>query len=306
MYILASISVWAALPLSALAAGFLVRIFIIQHDCGHGSFFRSRRANDYIGRLCSLMTLTPYAFWRRQHARHHGSWNNLDRRAESGLDIYSSRLTVAEYRALGVWRRAVVRLSNHPIVANLVVPPVLFIVLYRTPFDAARDWRRERNGVYLTDLVLAGFIVGLGLLLGFDRVAAIQLPVMICASIVGVWLFSIQHRFDNALWAPEDRWDFAAAALRGTSYLRLPRVLQWFTGNIGFHHIHHVNPRIPNYRLEACFKANPEFQSAPTLTLRDTLRVLRYALWDSDQQRLVSFRAAISALRAPAAPPSTP
>src|SRR5581483_2507561 len=148
MYFLAAVSVWVALPLSALAAGFLVRIFIIQHDCGHGSFFRSRRANDLIGRLCSLMTLTPYAFWRRQHARHHGSWNNLDHRAASGLDIYSSCLTVAEYRALGLWRRATVRLTNHPLIANVVLPPFVFMVLYRTPFDAATNWRRERYGVY--------------------------------------------------------------------------------------------------------------------------------------------------------------
>src|SRR6266436_5545575 len=147
--------------MSALAAGFLVRIFIIQHDCGHGSYFRSRRANELIGRLCSLMTLTPYAFWRRQHARHHGSWNNLDRRAASGLDIYSSCMTVAEYRALGRWRRCLVRLTNHPIVANLLLPPLVFVILYRVPFDAAKGWRRERLGVYLTNLALAGFMGGL-------------------------------------------------------------------------------------------------------------------------------------------------
>jgi omega-6 fatty acid desaturase (delta-12 desaturase) len=295
MYFLAAISVWAALPLSVLAAGFLVRIFIIQHDCGHGSFFRSRRANDLIGRVCSLMTLTPYGFWRRQHARHHGAWNNLDRRAASGLDIYSSCLTVAEYRAMRLWRRAVVRLTNHPLIANLVLPPFMFIVLYRTPFDAAKNWRRERYGVYVTNLALAALIGGLGLFLGFGHVAAVQLPVMTFASITGVWLFSIQHRFDNSLWAPEDGWDFAAASLSGTSYLRLPRILQWFTGNIGFHHVHHVNPRIPNYRLEACHHANVEFQSAPMLTLRDALRALRYVLWDGEQGRLVPFRSAISA-----------
>src|SRR5581483_10894702 len=142
MYFLAAVSVWVALPLSALAAGFLVRIFIIQHDCGHGSFFRSRRANDLIGRLCSLMTLTPYAFWRRQHARHHGSWNNLDRRAASGMDIYSSCMTVVEYRALPRWRRAAVRGVHNPLIANLLLPSLLFILLYRTPFDAAKGWRR--------------------------------------------------------------------------------------------------------------------------------------------------------------------
>src|ERR1700732_3230085 len=169
MYVCAAVSVWIALPLSALAAGFLVRIFIIQHDCGHGSFFKSKWANDLIGTLCSLMTLTPYAFWRRQHARHHGSWNNPDRRAASGLDIYSSCMTVAEYRALGRWRRRLVRLTNHPIVANLLLPPLVFVILYRVPFDAAKGWRRERRGVYLTNLALAVFIGGLGISLGYAR-----------------------------------------------------------------------------------------------------------------------------------------
>ncbi len=166
MYLCLTVSLWITLPMSALAAGFLVRIFIIQHDCGHGSFFRSRWANELIGSLCSLMTLTPYAFWRRQHARHHGSWNNLDRRAASGLDIYSSCMTVAEYRALGRWRRCLVRLTNHPIVANLLLPPLVFVILYRVPFDAAKGWRHERLGVYLTNLALADFIGGLGLAVG--------------------------------------------------------------------------------------------------------------------------------------------
>ena len=147
MYLCLTVSLWITLPISVLAAGFLVRIFIIQHDCGHGSFFRSRWANELIGSLRSLMTLTPYALWRRQHARHHGSWNNLDRRAPSGLDIYSSCMTVAEYRALEPWRRCLVRLINHPIVANLLLPPLVFVIVYRVPFDAAKGWRRERRGV---------------------------------------------------------------------------------------------------------------------------------------------------------------
>jgi acyl-lipid omega-6 desaturase (Delta-12 desaturase) len=292
MYLCLAASLWMALPLSVIAAGFLVRIFIIQHDCGHGSFFKSRRANDLIGTLCSLMTLTPYAFWRRQHARHHGSWNNLDRRAESGLDIYSSCMTVAEYQALKRWRRAIVRFTNHPIVANLMLPPILFILLYRTPFDRAKSWRRERRAVYLTNVALAGVLGGLGLVLGYVRVVEVQLPIMILASIAGVWLFSVQHRFEDALWAPEGSWDFTAAALRSTSHLHLPRILQWFTGNIGFHHVHHVNPRIPNYRLEECHNASVVFQAVPKLTLGAALRGLRHTLWDGDLERLVPFRSA--------------
>src|SRR5438874_1930785 len=191
MYLCLTISLWVTLPLSVIAAGFLVRIFIIQHDCGHGAFFRSQRANDILGSLCSLMTLTPYAFWRRQHARHHGSWNNLDRRAASGLDIYSSCLTVEEYRALKLWRRWIVRLTNHPIVANLLLPPIVFIVLYRTPFDAAKSWRRERYAVYLTNIALAGLIGGLGFVLGYGRGVEGQLPTMIVASMAGVWLLFV-------------------------------------------------------------------------------------------------------------------
>jgi acyl-lipid omega-6 desaturase (Delta-12 desaturase) len=297
MYLCLAVSLWITLPMSVLAAGFLVRIFIIQHDCGHGSFFRSRRANELIGRLCSLMTLTPYAFWRRQHARHHGSWNNLDRREASGLDIYSSCMTVAEYRALERWRRCLVRLTNHPIVANLLLPPLVFVILYRVPFDAAKGWRRERRGVYLTNLALAVLIGSLGLALGYGRVAAVQLPIMVIASIVGVWLFSIQHRFEHGQWMPDASWSFAAASLAGTSHLRLPRLLQWFTGNIGFHHVHHIDPRIPNYRLEECHNADAGFQSASTLTLRTALQAFRYALWDSDLERLVPFRFAAASSR---------
>jgi len=297
MYLCVTVSLWIALPLSVIAAGFLVRIFIIQHDCGHGSFFKSRRANGLLGTVCSLMTLTPYAFWRRQHARHHGSWNNLDRRAASGLDIYSSCMTVAEYRALNRWRRGLVRVTSHPIVANLLLPPIVFILLYRTPFDAAKGWKRERYAVYLTNLGLAGLLGGLGLVLGYGRVAAVQLPIMIVASIVGVWLFSIQHRFEHALWSPEGSWDFTAASLRSTSYLHLPRVLQWFTGNIGFHHVHHVNPRIPNYRLEECHNANVALQSVPKLTLYAAVKGLRHTLWDSDRECLVPFRSATAGLR---------
>jgi omega-6 fatty acid desaturase (delta-12 desaturase) len=292
MYVCVDVSFWVALPFSLVAAGFLVRIFIIQHDCGHGSFFKNRRANNLIGMLCSLLTLTPYTFWRRQHARHHGSWNNLDRRAASGLDIYSSCMTVAEYRALTPARRGIVRLTNHPIVANLLLPPIIFILLYRTPFDSAKNWRRERYALHLTNVVLAGFVGGLGFILGYGRIVEVQLPIMTLASIVGVWLFSVQHRFEHVWWASDSNWDFVAAALKSTSYLHLPPILQWFTGNIGFHHVHHVNPRIPNYRLEEYHNANPVLRSVPKLTLRAALRGLRCTLWDSDLRRLVSFRAA--------------
>ena len=292
MYRCLDLSIWLALPLAVLAAGFLVRIFIIQHDCGHGSFFRSRRANDLLGGLCSLLTLTPYAFWRRQHARHHGSWNNLDRRAASGFDIYSSSLTLSEYRTLGSWRRRLYRLANYPAVSHLLLPPVVFLLVYRVPFDVAKEWRRERRTVYVTNAFLACLIGGLGLAVGFDRVAAVQLPIMAMAAIIGVWLFSVQHRFEHTLWTNNAQWRFTDAALQSCSHLDLPRVLQWFTGNIGFHHIHHLNPRIPNYRLEECHKAVADLGTAPKLTLGRALATLRHALWDEEARRMVTFAAA--------------
>src|SRR6266576_2946136 len=289
MYLCLGISLWVSLPLSVLAAGFLVRIFIIQHDCGHGAFFRSQRANNILGNLCSLMTLTPYAFWRRQHARHHGSWNNLDRRAASGLDIYSSCMTVSEYLQLGRWQQRLYRLSRHPIVSHLILPPAVFLLLYRVPFDAAKGWRHERRAIHVTNVMLVGLFGGLGLAIGFGPVLAVQLPTMLLASIVGVWLFSVEHRFECTHWASEPDWSFATAALYGSSHLQLPRILQWFTGNIGFHHVHHLNPRIPNYRLEACHRTIDSLPAAPVLTLRPAITTLRYALWDDDRRRMVKF-----------------
>lgn len=291
MYMAAGFSFWLALPLAPLAAGFLVRIFIIQHDCGHGAFFRRRRDNDLLGMICSLVTLAPYAAWKRQHAGHHGVWNNLDQR-HSGLDIYSSCLTVAEYRALTPAAQWQHRLIRHPVVANLLLPPLVFLFLYRFPFDTPPSWRRERLAVYVTDLALLAMIAGLGFAVGFDRVLAVQLPIMVCAAIIGVWLFSVQHRFEHSLWARAGEWTGDKAALRGSSYLRLPRILHWFTGNIGFHHIHHLNPRIPNYRLAACQQADPALQQAPSLSLAEALRAWRYSLWDEDAQRMVPFAGA--------------
>jgi omega-6 fatty acid desaturase (delta-12 desaturase) len=175
-------------------------------------------------------------------------------------------------------------------VANLLLPPFIFLVLYRVPFDTPKDWRRERRAVYVTDLALLALIGGLGFVVGFDRVAAVQLPVLVVASIIGVWLFSVQHRFEHTRWVRHSDWRFSDAAMQGSSHLRLPRILRWFTGNIGFHHIHHLNPRIPNYRLQECHDANPMLQTAPVLTLWSGLKQVRFALWDAERGRMVSCR----------------
>ena len=269
-----------------IAAGFLVRIFIIQHDCGHGSFLRSKGANDRLGFVCSLITLAPYASWRRQHAGHHGVWNDLDRR-DRGVDIYSTCLTTEEYAALSRRGRLWHRISRHPLVTHLMLPPVVFILLYRLPFDMPAGWRQERRALLLTNLSLAGLYGGLGLALGFGPLLTVAVPIMVTASIIGVWLFGVQHRFEGAHWARHAEWNETDASLRGSSYLRLPRVLQWFTGNIGFHHLHHLDPRIPNYRLEACHAAVPALRRVTTLNLWKALRAPSFILWDETRGAMV-------------------
>lgn len=293
MYVTVDISTWLTLALAVPAAGFVVRIFILQHDCGHGALFRSRALNDWTGRLCGLVTLTPYANWRRQHAQHHANWNNLDRR-ESGADFYSSCLTTAEYRRLSPLRRLLHRLLRHPLVAQVLLPPLIFLVLYRLPFDTPAAWRRERLSVHATNLALVALFATLGLMRGFGSVALVQLPIMVVAAIIGVWLFSVQHRFEGTAWFRRGTWSAQAASLQGTSYLRLPGLLRWFTGNIGYHHVHHLNARIPNYRLAACHDANAALRQVPTLDLAAALRSSACWLWDEEQGRMVTFAAARS------------
>jgi omega-6 fatty acid desaturase (delta-12 desaturase) len=290
MYVAASVSTWLCLALAVPAAALTVRIFIIQHDCGHGAFFRSRAANDWLGRFCSLITLTPYANWRRQHANHHAVWNNLDRRNE-GADIYSTCLTVREYQALSPRRRFFYRLVRHPLIAQVLVPPFVFLLLYRVPFDTPRGWRRERASVFVTNAALGCVFASLAVLLGYGPVLLVHLPTMALAAIAGVWLFSVQHRFERVLWLRQPEWTATEAALRGSSYLKLPRILQWFSGSIGFHHIHHLVPRVPNYRLEECHRACVAalHGAANTVTLGEALQAPEFVLWDEDHRRMLRF-----------------
>lgn len=288
MYLVYPISPLLTLTLSLPTGALLVRVFIVQHDCGHGSFFASRAANTAVGRLCSLITLTPFANWRRQHAAHHANWNNLDRQS-AGSDIYSACLTVREYQALTPWRRFLYRLPRHPLIANILLPPLVFVLLYRVPFDTPRTWTRERWSVHMTNLALVALFGVLVALLGWREVLLVHLPVMVVSSILGVWLFSLQHRFETSRWAGKSDWSFVEAALEGSSYFSLPRPLQWLTGNIGFHHVHHLNPRIPNYNLPAAHEAVSAFRSVPTLKFPAGLRATRLTLWDEQHARLVRF-----------------
>ena len=289
MYWSLHLSYWLTLALTFPAGGFLVRTFIVQHDCGHGSFFGSKRANDILGSVCGVLTLAPYGNWRRQHAQHHANWNNLDRR-EHGADIYSACLTVEEYRARSPMQRLLYRLPRHPLLAHFVFPPLVFLFLYRVPFDTPRSWTAERRSVWLTDVAIAGCVALLGTLVGFRAVVMVQLPIVAITTIAGVWLFSVQHRFETARWLRAREWNFHLAALTGSSYLKLPRWLQWLTGNIGFHHIHHLAPRIPNYRLEDCFRSIAILREQSPLNRRTALQASTLTLWDEATEKLVRFK----------------
>jgi len=285
------ISIWLSLALVLPAAGLVVRLFVIQHDCGHGAYFRSQRANEIAGRLCSIVTMTPFANWRRHHAMHHAAWNNLDQRHE-GLDIYVKCLTLSEYQAMSPRDRWLYRLGQHPFVTQFLIPPFVFLLVYRTPFDTPKSWSRERRSVLFTNLMQAALFATLIACFGWQMVASVHLPIIVLASIAGIWMFAVQHRFEGVKWLPQEEWSSTRAALQGTSYFKLPRVLQWFTGNIGFHHVHHLLPRVPNYKLEACHDTLIE-QGAKfhTLTLRDALRAPRFVLWDEAENAMVPFPA---------------
>ena len=289
MYLSYQVSAWLTLALAIPAGGLVVRLFTIQHDCGHGSYFRHKWANVAVGWLCSFATMTPFSLWRRHHSVHHATWNHLDKR-DNGTDIYSTVITLKEYQALPGWRRFGYRLLLHPLVSQLLVPPVVFLVLYRVPFDTPRTWTAERRQVWLLN---AGLLVGLGGLawwMGPWPVLLVQASVVAIAAIVGVWLFAIQHRFEDSLWAGSDSWTAASAAVHGSSFLSLPGWLHWFTGSIGYHHVHHLVPRVPNYRLRDCHEACSElFGSATRLTLWQALKAPAFALWDEDQARMVRF-----------------
>lgn len=279
------VSWWLTVPLAVLAAGFLVRIFIIFHDCGHGSFLRSSRANAYIGRIAGLLTLTPYLQWRWEHATHHGTSGDLDRR---GLgDIWT--LTVEEYQKASRWKRLAYRLARNPIILFFVAPTYIFVVHQRIPTAAAP--RRERRSVHWMNLAILAMVVAMSLALGVKEYLLIQLAITGIAGAAGLWMFYVQHQFEDTYWARRPRWNAVEAALRGSSYYKLPKVLQWFSGNIGFHHVHHLNPGIPNYNLQRCHEAEPLFKQVRPMTLPSSLRTLSMRLWDEQAQRLVGYRA---------------
>jgi omega-6 fatty acid desaturase (delta-12 desaturase) len=277
------ISYWLTLALAVVAAGFLVRVFIIFHDCGHGSFFKSRRANRLLEFVTGVLTFTPYAQWRQEHALHHATSGDLDRRGPG--EIWT--LTVREYLEASRWKRLAYRLARNPFVLFVLAPAYVFLVANRLPSRAVG--RREHLGVYWTNGALLAIAVLMSVGIGVKAYVLIQLPVMLLAGTAGVWLFYVQHQFEGVQWKRREDWDYAEAALRGSSYYELPRVLQWFTGNIGFHHIHHLSPSIPNYRLERCHRENAVFRDVPAITLWSSMKSFSYRLWDEQRQKLVGF-----------------
>jgi acyl-lipid omega-6 desaturase (Delta-12 desaturase) len=278
-----AISYWITLAIAVLAAGFMVRIFIIFHDCGHGSFFASRQANAIVGTITGIITFTPYHQWRYDHAVHHATAGDLDRRGVG--DVWT--LTVAEYRSSPLRVRLSYRLFRHPLV--MLGLGGIGIFGLRQRFPSGTGGRRERMSVYGTDLALAAIWLLAGMTMGLRAFLQIQLPILILGTAGGIWLFYVQHQFRGVRWSRHDSWNYYQAAIEGASFYRLPKVLQWFTGNIGFHHVHHLSPRIPNYLLEECHNAVPELREQPALTLAGSLSSLSLRLWDEENQRLVGF-----------------
>jgi omega-6 fatty acid desaturase (delta-12 desaturase) len=281
-----AVGYWLTLLLAVPAALLLVRLFMLQHDCGHGAFFRSRRANDAVGAVLGVVTLVPYAYWRKTHAIHHAGSGNLDSRSFGDIDT----LTVREYLSRPRLKRLLYRLYRHPAVMLLLGPAYQFILKHRFPADAPRAWTREWASVHWTNLGLVALTAGLGWAVGLDRFLLVHLPIVLIAGSVGVYLFYVQHQYEHTYWRYRERWDYHAAGLEGASYLVLPRILRWFTADIGLHHIHHLSSRIPNYHLQRCFDENRALHRVTRLTLRQSLETLRLTLWDEDTRRLVGFR----------------
>ncbi|HEY6256281.1 MAG TPA: fatty acid desaturase [Xanthobacteraceae bacterium] len=285
MWAALGVGYWLCLPLAVPAAGFLVRLFMIQHDCGHGAFFPHRLANDWVGRVIGVLTLTPYDFWRHAHAIHHSTSGNLDLRGVGDI----TTLTVREYLARSSWGRLRYRLYRHPIILFGLGPAYLFILLQRLPVGLKRRSWRHWLSTMGTNLAIAALAAAMIRLVGVGPFLLVHLPITLLAASIGVWLFYVQHQFEGTLWAREGAWNRQEAALHGSSYYDLPSVLRWFTANIGVHHIHHLCSRIPYYRLPSVLRDHPDLGGIGRLTLAESLGCVRRVLWDENQQRLISF-----------------
>ena len=277
---------WLTLLVAIPAAGFLMRMFMIQHDCGHGSFFRSRTARDWVGRCIGVVLLTPYDYWKRTHAYHHAHSGDLDFRGFGDVDTF----TVREYLAWPRAQRLRYRLYRHPLVLFGIAPFFLFLVKHRFPWDIPRDWKQAWASVWWTNLAIGGVVVLMSVIVGLEGFLLVQVPITLLASTAGVWMFYVQHQYEDAYWNWHNDWDYYDASLYGSSYLVLPKPLQWLTASIGVHHVHHMSARIPNYKLKQVHDENPEFHVVTRVRFRDTLKLINLALWDEESRRLIRFK----------------
>ena len=281
-----SVGYWLTLLIAVPAAMMLVRLFMLQHDCGHGAFFRSQRLNNAVGGVLGVFTLVPYAYWRRTHAIHHATSGNLDVRGLGDIDT----LTVKEYLSRSRVKRVLYRMYRHPLVLLVVGPTWQFLLKHRMPLDIPRGWKREIVGVQVTNFALAAVIALMWYVLGLKRFLMVQLPITLIAGSIGVFLFYVQHQYEDTYWRYREKWNYFAAGLEGASHLTMPKFLQWCTASIGLHHIHHIASRIPNYELQRAYDAHPELRRVTRLSLLKSVTTLRLTLWDEDTGQLVGFR----------------
>ena len=288
-----SVSIWLTLGIAVIAAGFVIRTFIIFHDCTHGSFFKNRKANDIVGTITGVLTLFAYEKWKREHAIHHASSSNLDKRGVGDIWV----MTIDEYLAASKWQRLSYRIYRNPFTLFVIGP--IFLVLISSRVNRKDAKKKERNNTYLTNVILVVLYTGIILITGWQAFVIVQGSIMLIAGGLGIWLFYIQHTFEDSYFEEESDWDYVKAAIDGSSYYKLPKVLQWATGNIGFHHVHHLSPRVPNYNLEVAHDSTPPLHQATTITIKSSLKSIRYRLYDPERMGFVGFKEVKHLLRAP-------
>jgi omega-6 fatty acid desaturase (delta-12 desaturase) len=275
---------WVTLLLAVPATGFLIRIFIIFHDCGHRSFFRSARANNIVGTIMGILAFTPFKKWHHQHKIHHATSGNLDKRGIG--DVWT--MTVDEYTNASAWQRFLYRSFRNPFLMFTAGP--LFVVFITNRFTVKSMTKEQKLNIYFTNIILLAMASIISVIMGINAFLLIQLPVILIAHSIGIWLFYIQHTFEDVVWERTGRWDYKTSAVEGSSFLKLPAILQWFTGNIGFHHVHHLSSKIPNYNLESCHYENEMFRDIKPIILFSTFRALNLSLWDEAGRQMIRFR----------------
>ncbi|KJB87939.1 fatty acid desaturase [Paenibacillus sp. E194] len=279
-----TVSYWLSLVFMVMASGFVIRTFIIFHDCCHQSFFKSRKANDILGTITGVITLVPYQQWKNSHSIHHATSSNLDKRGIGDMWV----LTVEEYEEASWWTRLAYRVYRNPVVMLCIGPIAIFLITYRFNVKGAK--RKERVNTHITNIGIVVLYALLCWAIGWQAFLMIQGPIFILSGMLGIWLFYVQHQFEETYFEHEDEWSYVKAAVEGSSYYKLPKLLQWITGNIGFHHVHHLSPKVPNYNLEKAHDASIPLQKATTITLRTSLKSLRFRLWDEERKVFVSFK----------------